>query len=336
MKISYIDLNYEDHFESYSIKPTKYGGGRIFASWAKEALPDFHIFSNPKSFEDLQLNSFNERKNHCHPITNAQRMAIRDGAAIESVIDSEVIRNTDIFVHHFTNIHINTPKPQIVWSIGFKELINPKHTDVMLYDFKNQHPIVSNLEHKIHSISIGSLNNSFAKYPKENFIFQCTRHVREFGSIEVARFCRNNKITGVFAGPINEGYPLLAEIDGKYTHYLGVIEEQAKENLTKRARLYTFLHKWPTPFNLSAVEALGYGTPIVATKVGFWPDFIIEGKNGFLIDDESELLNAWEKSKNISQSDCYNSVVKYSLKNMIHSFREAIETCYKSNAKQIQ
>ena len=328
MKIGYIDLNYSDHYESYAINPRRYGGGRIFAAWAKELIPDFYIFSSSQSFKDL---SEKDTINHCYVISHEQQQLIRDGAPISEVIPET--KDIDIFVHHFSNIHINTNKPQIIWCLGYREYIHPDNKHVMLYSRNRQQPITSNQNHIIYDIIIGvPIPTTFEPQKKEDFIFQCTRHVPEFGSIEVAKLCNLYGIKCIFAGPINNNYPLLEYIDNINTFYVGVISNEEKIRYTKKARLYTFLHSWPTPFNLSAIDALAYGTPIISTSIGFWPDLIEENKNGFIINNDQDFIQAWKSSSKIDQENCFKTAKKFTINKMISSFYEAIVKCYDSRS----
>jgi len=330
MKIAYIDLNHNDHYESYSINPKKYGGGRVFASWAKEKINDFHIFSVEKSFEDVKSN---EKINHCHIIKQSQIDRIKAGEQIEEVVPE--CSGLDIFVHHFSHFYINTTKAQIVWPVGYAEAVHPSISHLMMYSQNRQASQITNSNCKIYDVSIGvEFPNTFEEYRKEDFIFQCTRHVKEFNSIKVANFCNQNSIQCIFAGPLNPNYPLLDFIDNKNTHYIGQISEEEKISYTKKARLCTFIHSWNTPFNLSAIHALGYGTPIVATPVGFWPDLIKQDENGFIVNSYDELMAAWIKSKNIKQVNCFNSVNhKYDINSMINSFELAIKSAYNTHNK---
>jgi hypothetical protein len=327
MKISYIDLNHHDFYESYSINPNRYGGGRVFASWAKELLPDFHIYSTEQSFKDL---TDDENKKNCHIISQEQINHLKNGAKLSEIIPDT--NDSNAILHHFTQIYINTDRLQFVWSVGLNEYINPKHSYLMLYSRKRQNPIISNPNTLIFDITIGTnIPDVFINNDKENFIFQCTRHNSMFGSSIVANYCNKNNIKAYFAGPIDNGYDLLNYINNKDTFYLGQISEQDKIEFTKKARLCTFLHDWQTPFNLSAIDSLGNGTPILATNIGFWPDLIKKNINGFIIDrhNENQFLDAWEESNKINQIDCYNTVYpKYSIKNMLESFMNVINSNY--------
>lgn len=328
MKISYIDLNHDDFFESYSTHPHRYGGGRVFASWAKELIPDFHIYSTEKSFQDL---TNDENKKNCHIISQEQINRLKNGEKLEIVIPDT--QDSNVVLHHFTQIHINTNILQFVWSVGLNEYIHPNNCYLMLYSRHRQKPIISNPNTIIFDITIGTniIETKFTNNKKDNFIFQCTRHNEAFGSSIVAEYCNKNSITAYFAGPIDKNYDFLRNIDNINTFYLGEVSETTKIDFIKRARLCTFLHNWETPFNLSAIDSLGNGTPVLATNIGFWPDIIKNNFNGFIIDrkNENEFLNAWNLSKNILPNNCYNTVYpKYNINNMIKSFLDAIHSTY--------
>lgn len=321
MKIAYLDLNYPDHFEDYSLFPKRYGGGSIFARWAKEYLngqeynDTFHIYADENCFDNIN----SEEDLYCYELDWSSREAIRNGAPVSNYIKEDY----DLFVTHHIEIHLNTDKPQCCWSLGWREQLHPQNKHLLLYnDF--QDPIIRN-EAVIHNVQIGKPIPSFKEHKKEDFIFQCSRHTSVFGSIEVAHFSRATGIPFYFGGPIDKGYPILDYVDNKSVFYLGVMDESDKIDWTKRARLYAMKHNWPTPFNLSAIEALSYGTPIVCNNIGFWPTLIEDGVNGYFGDLES----AWEKSKSVSQKDCYDSAANYSVKNMINSFRQTFETICK-------
>jgi len=315
MKIAYLDLNYPDHFEDYSTFPKRYGGGSVFARWAKEYLNDgedvFHIYADEKCFDNTTLSE----SCFCFDLDWESRNEIRNGAAIERFVMGEY----DLFVTHHINLHLNTPKPQCCWSLGWREQLHPENKHLLLYnDF--QDPMIRS-EATIHYIQIGKPIPKFNVYEKEPFMFQCSRHTPVFGSIEVAHFARATGIPFYFGGPIDKGYPILDYVDNKSVFYLGVMDEKEKIDWTKKARLYPMKHTWHTPFNLSAIEALSYGSPIACNDVGFWSSLIKEGVNGFY----GDLEDAWDKSETIDQKDCYDSAAKYSIPNMIDSFREVFE-----------
>lgn len=320
MKIGYVDLNYTTFYEDYSIEPARYGGGRVFASWCKEFF-DFTIFGCPETFNNLKPT---EAKTKCVGLSPSQMRQLLAGEPL-AIIAPE-FHDIDLFVYPHTNTYLNLDglrAKQCTWSAGVEEPIHPNHKYLILYnDYQN--PKIQSPNTKVFKFTLGTKLPDFSPRRKEDFIFQCSRHVECFCSVEVADFCLRNNITAYFAGPIEDGYPLLKYIDNKRTFYLGEITENVKRDYLARARLCTLLHNWPTPFSLSAIEALAYGTPIACVGFGFWPSLITE-KNGFYVRGEEGLLEAWNKAKEINQRECYASVLPYSHLNMIQSVNKAFK-----------
>jgi hypothetical protein len=323
MKIAYLDFNEDDFFEDYSEQPQRYGGGRVFASIAKEKIPNFYLFANPRSFDNLAPS---ENSQHCIGLSSEQRRAIREGKPIKDIIqDADTF---DLFVHHQARYAINTEglkAKSCCWAVGYGEIIHRGNPHVLLYN-NYQSPFFQGAP-QVHKIVIGKPIPAFQEYQKEPFIFQCTRHTKIFGSMEVAKFCRRHQIPVYFAGPIDKDYPLLEIVDDKHVFYLGVISEQEKISWLKRARLTTYMHSWQTPFNLSAIESLAYGTPIITSPSGFWPS-LVNGSNGRMITTEEELFEAFRV--NFSQKDCYDSALPYSQDKMLESFQKAFQTIYEA------
>jgi len=314
MKILYIDLNDDALIEDYSSNPNKYGGGRVFASAALQKDANFFIAAGEKCFSNII------DKNNCIITSEKQRADIVSGKKLKDIIPQS--ESFDIFVYHRFDTYLNLEGlkgKQCCWAVGRDETINPKIENLLLYDRKNQNSKVSNGT-KIYDVTIGAEIPVFQEFKKENFIFQCTRHESIFGSIQVAQLCRKYSIPLIFAGPIQAGYPLMDYVDGDLIKYIGIISNSEKSNYYKKALLTTYLHFWQTPFNISAIESLSYGTPIMATANGFWPKLIKNKINGYIIATEEDFVNSINDCLNIKQIDCYNSSSEYSSEKMVSSF----------------
>ena len=133
----------------------------------------------------------------------------------------------------------------------------------------------------------------------------------------VSLYKKVNDTKGTVSGLLNLS---LDYIDNKNTFYLGVIDNETKIKYNKLAKFNMQMCPYPFPLTLSAKEALSYGVPIMARKVGGSIDFIKEGINGFFINNEQDILNAWEQRNNIKQKDCYDSMLWTSEEKMIESF----------------
>lgn len=322
IKIAYIDLNHPDFFEDYSYTPTRYGGGRIIPGPLMEKYNNFFIASDERSFSNVRA----DKKSQCIILPWSSRKAIREGAPLKFIIPNA--DSFDLFFHANTNIHLNLTglkAEQVVWSVGWSETLHPQNIHVCYFDFIHQQPLLSHDKHIIHPIIIGPNVESFQEYKKEDLIFQCTRHEKCFQSMEIALMGQRHGIKTVFAGPMQEGYPLTKHIDNKTTFYLGQISQEEKIKWNKIAKFNTQMQSWPTCATLSAKESLAYGTPIMAMNIGGWPDFIKQGVNGFIVSNEQEYLAAWEKRDTIKQIDCYNTALEYSEEKMIATLQSAFK-----------
>lgn len=322
MKIAYLDLS-PGILEDYSLIPKRYGGGRVFASILKQK-PWFDIFADVGCFNNFTIE---DRASSIKPITQEQRHRISSNEPLLNIIPE--LANYDIILHSHTSAYFNMDglkAKQVVWSVGYLEQIHEKHENLLLYN-DYQAPQIKNPNTRVHKFVLGKYIPKFKKYEKSDFIFQCSRHNDIFSSVHIAGFCNRHGIKGYFAGPIDGEYPLLKVIDNINTFYLGQISEDTKIHFTSKARLYSMVHVgWPTPFNLSAVEALTVGTPIVVNPIGFWPSLITDSFNGFYAYDfEHSLLRAWNQAPTINQESCYASVAPHNHNAMNESILDCLE-----------
>jgi len=314
MKILYLDLNDNNLVEDYSSNPKKYGGGRIFASAAIQKDKNFFIAGYEKCF--ININD----KTNCIFTTEEERKRIVNGEKIKDIIPNA--EYFDIFIYHRYDTYLNLEGlkgKQCCWAVGRDESINPKIKNLLVHNREYQNCKIDSST-KMHDIIIGTKNEGYFFHKKEDFIFQCSRHEPIFGTIQVAQLCKKYGIPAVFAGPIQNEYPLMDYIDNNLIKYVGEISETEKAFFYKKAFASTYLHFWQTPFNLSAVESLSHNTPIIATNTGFWPSFIKNGINEFIKNTEEDFINAIKKSKEIDQFSCYETSLKYTTDTMIESF----------------
>ncbi len=333
MKIAYIDFNLQDSvLEDYSaVNGKRYGGGSVFAPYAREVWDDFHIFANPKCFDNL---TENEKKDKCHSLTDQQRQDIFDGKPIKDII-LEIV-NFDLLVDHCSPIYVNIESTNLkaaVWPVGAFESCHPKNIHLLFFNFDGQKPNLQHTNHKIYKIQLGKPVPEFKEYNKENIIFQCSRHNNIFQSIEVVDLCNKYGIPIYMAGKIDENYPLLQYINNKNSFWLGTLSQTDKNKWHERAKICTILQNgWPSPFTLGGLEAHNKGSQLwVAPSSDFWISYIKHGENGFFVRNEEEFLKAWTNKDLIKQKNCYDSSCGYSIENMLNSFRAAFEQILKND-----
>jgi glycosyltransferase involved in cell wall biosynthesis len=66
--------------------------------------------------------------------------------------------------------------------------------------------------------------------------------------------------------------------------------------------------RWPEPFGMVMIEALACGTPVLAFPEGAASDIVIDGVNGFHVDDERAMGNALERLHTIDPRRCRETV----------------------------
>ena len=86
--------------------------------------------------------------------------------------------------------------------------------------------------------------------------------------------------------------------------YWGNADPEQRNELLGGA--YALLHpvNFEEPFGLIIVESYFCGTPVVAFKRGSMPELVIEGKTGFLVNNNYEAVEALKNIKNLNRKDC--------------------------------
>lgn len=69
---------------------------------------------------------------------------------------------------------------------------------------------------------------------------------------------------------------------GQCVRYVGPVHGREKDTLLREADAYV-LSSWNEGLPISLLEAIAYGLPIVATRVGAVPEVIVEGREGLLV-----------------------------------------------------
>ena len=82
------------------------------------------------------------------------------------------------------------------------------------------------------------------------------------------------------------------ELDGKSVQLVGEVDERSKQPFLSQAAALLFPIDWPEPFGLVMIEAMACGTPVIAYRAGSVPEVIEPGVTGFIVDNESEAVQA--------------------------------------------
>src|SRR3990167_8091416 len=299
MKILGISLN----GDPVSRFPNKYGGAGRSIRLMMDGIKNFYLVAEESCFEG----DINER---CIPITHEQIENIRNNKPISDIVKD----NFDlILVNGDTNSFINTTIKQICWCGGFNEKVHPRHEYMICYHIATQCPIFQNDEKqlKVYEFRLGTPLPIFEKYKKEPFILQITNHYHAIQSHMLALVCNKYGIKCIFGGPIDINYQdlFLKCIDNQNTYYLGMVKENDKIKLLKRATFFASLYSYPLhAVSLAFKQALSYGCGILTTPGGQTELFMRDKNIGFLVKNADDLIRSWIKKGDINQENCYNAV----------------------------
>ena len=79
----------------------------------------------------------------------------------------------------------------------------------------------------------------------------------------------------------------LKQIVGPTVEFLGNLTDEQLKKTYSNAKAFLFSSK-DEEFGIAVIEAMGYGLPIVAYRSGGIPEYLVNGKNGFLFDQLEE------------------------------------------------
>jgi len=80
-------------------------------------------------------------------------------------------------------------------------------------------------------------------------------------------------------------------------HLLGIWSHDAVMKAWNRCSVALAPSVWSEPFGLVAIEAMAAGRPVIASRTGGLPDFIVDGETGYLVppNDSVALQMAMER-----------------------------------------
>jgi glycosyltransferase involved in cell wall biosynthesis len=120
----------------------------------------------------------------------------------------------------------------------------------------------------------------------------------------------------VLAGPVQPGQEAFfaAEvepfIDGDAVRYVEEVGGADKQRLFAEAAAFLMPIRWAEPFGMVMIEAMVCGTPVVAFGEGSAPEVVIDGVNGFLVEDEAAMVTAVGRLDELDPSRCRATVAE--------------------------
>lgn len=182
-----------------------------------------------------------------------------------------------------------------------------------------------------HGIDIKQFD--FEPWPEDYLLFFGRIHndkgARE--ALEIASAC-NKKL--ILAGIIQdrEYYDqyITPHIDNHKVTYAGSLGPVERNRLLGKACGLLHPIQFDEPFGLSVIESMACGTPVIAFNRGSMPELIENGKNGFLVENVKEAVEAVACIKEIDRATCCRHVeAHFSVDRMISEYIKVYEMILK-------
>jgi glycosyltransferase involved in cell wall biosynthesis len=152
---------------------------------------------------------------------------------------------------------------------------------------------------------------------KGDYLLWVGRMTPEKGPHRAIAAARAIDVPLVLAGVIQPGQQAFFDrevaphIDGARVSFVGEVGGSTKQSLFGRARGLLNPIRWDEPFGMVMVEALASGTPVIAFPEGAANELVIDGKTGFLVEDERAMADAIGQLSRIDPRDCRAWVSEY-------------------------
>jgi glycosyltransferase involved in cell wall biosynthesis len=128
-------------------------------------------------------------------------------------------------------------------------------------------------------------------------------------AIEIARACKKKLIVAGIIQDQDYYEQLIApQIDNDEVTYVGSVGPVERNRLLGEASAMLHPIQFDEPFGLSVIESMACGTPVVAFNRGSMPELIETGRNGFLVDNVDEAIEAVARIEEIERADCRRHV----------------------------
>ena len=150
---------------------------------------------------------------------------------------------------------------------------------------------------------------------KEDYVLWVGRMNPDKGPHRAIRAAREAGIRLVLAGIVQPGQRAFFErevaphVDDDRVSFVGEVCGAPKRALFAGARALLVPIRWEEPFGMVMVEALASGTPVIAFPEGAARELVVEGKTGFLVEDETAMAAAIDQVRSIDPSACRDWVI---------------------------
>lgn len=187
-----------------------------------------------------------------------------------------------------------------------------RHTAIFIsQNQKGRLPFYTNSTVIYNGISVEKFPLQTTKQEYLLFLGRITKVKGILEAIKVAKMVNIPLIIVAKIDPVDQQFfddEVKDQIDGRLIQYAGEANFEQKIRYLASAKALLFPILWEEPFGLVMVEALACGTPVIAFPNGSVPEIIENDKNGYLVNDVTEMAAAVSKLNRIDSINCRRRV----------------------------
>ena len=159
------------------------------------------------------------------------------------------------------------------------------------------------------------LNKFTYNSERGNYLIFLGRICREKGTYEAIQIARKAKKKLYIAGIVQEHdyfkEKIKPNLDNNQIKYLGIVNNDKKNELLGNALAILHPVKKPERFGLVMIEAMACGTPVIGFNLGSVKEVVKHEKTGFVVNDVEDAANSVQKLEAINRINCRKRVKKY-------------------------
>jgi glycosyltransferase involved in cell wall biosynthesis len=146
-------------------------------------------------------------------------------------------------------------------------------------------------------------------------------------AIEIALACNKKLImAGIIQDQAYYDQYVAPHLGGDKLIYVGSVGPDERKRLLGNAGALLHPILFDEPFGLSVIESMACGTPVIAFNRGSMPELIESNRNGFLVDNVAEAIDAVSHINEIDRTNCRNHVEQYfTVERMVQNYIEVYE-----------
>ncbi len=168
--------------------------------------------------------------------------------------------------------------------------------------------------------SINTDNINWSKNKENYFLF--IGHSEQKQALELVRRVANSankRLVAVMQGKENKVFKeeiapwLKKDTLNLSLQFTEDLLREARYDLYRKAKCTFYINQWEEPFGMEMLESLASGTPVISLYKGAAAEVIENGKTGFLVETEEEMVQAVKKIDEINPEDCRKAAeIKFS------------------------